>query len=92
MFLFEYLVHVWLFREALWTKHGYVSCNIALPESDNEDEEADKQNISMGDDDEDDVTRIKTQINYVMGDVTRPQKEEGDRDAIVVHCVGRQII
>ena len=67
-------------REEYWKARGYKSANINL-DSGGESEEEDEE-----DHDEDEIR--SRDINYVVGDVTHP-KPFNDRDAIVVHCVGK---
>ena len=70
------------FREALWKKNDYKSCNIELDEgSDDDDDEG------MLDDDviSGDVT--PRDIHYVLGDVTRPKKTDRNNN-IIIHCAG----
>jgi hypothetical protein len=68
------------FSDKLWAENDYETSNLALES----DEESDSTDIE---DDEDDGPR---QINYVLGDVTHPrEKHTKDKDAVIVHCVGK---
>ena len=70
----------------MWTENGYTSTNILL-DSDGEEQDEEKDGETDVEDEED---GDKLDIDYVVGDVTQPQKT-GDNDAIVVHCVGSYI-
>ncbi len=59
-----------------WKKNDYVSKNISPSSDDEEEEEEEEEGVD---------------IQYMVGDVTRPQCA-GTEDAIVVHCVGVSIM
>ena len=72
--------HVTFTRLVFWEHHGYTSLNASLESSSESDSEGSGDELSAGDPSD-------REIQYVVGDVTRPQNT-GDSDAIVVHCVG----
>ena len=61
----------------MWKSSNYISQNLADVDADDIDDES-------LDDDVDDVMSL----NYVIGDVTKPQTASDDLAAVVVHCVG----
>lgn len=72
-----------LSRFKLWSTHNYFSMKIEIP-----DDSGDTENISPLDiDDIADDENDKTNVEYVIGDVTQP-KNIGEKESIVVHCVG----
>ena len=65
----------------LWAKNDYESCS--LPPVDNDDDDTQ--------DDNDDDDEKMTDIGYVIGNVLEPQNTD-NTDAIIVHCVGNQLL
>ena len=68
------------FRLALWKKNNYTSLKIELESGDESSEEEEEE-------EEENEESVKSDINYVVGDVTKP-KVQGSEKAYVVHCVG----
>ena len=66
-------------REEFWRRNGYTSQNCPLEGSSEEEEEEGEE--------EEEEEEEERQINYVVGDVTKPQNT-GSSDAIIIHCVG----
>jgi len=65
----------------LWSSSNYTSSKIVIPSDSESDNESESTRSNDGEDEE-----VSRNINYIVGDVTKPQ-QIGLTDAIVVHCV-----
>lgn len=78
-----------VFSLARWKANNYTSHNISL------DSEGEQNNIETSDDEDtydedendDEENGKTTEINYIVGDVTKP-KVSNSQVAYIVHCVG----
>ena len=78
----------------MWKINGYVSANIAIDETtDNDDDEGNSLLNLDNEDDEDDnedgngESKKQLSLNYVFGDVTCPKKTDSKVN-IILHCTG----
>lgn len=81
------MIVILISRQAYWDRHDYTSLNISLESEESSDEDEGADECGSEGVEECGSEGVENDIQYLVGDVTRPQ-QTGSSDAIIVHCVG----